>query len=101
MLKLALIAVERFKHCLAAVQTASIGVNRPIPEARYQHGPSQDTSARNFIPQCDFTRYCKRTRDCSCNGTTVCQKPRCRFRTTRWSVVSLSARVAAEGRVVP
>jgi hypothetical protein len=72
MLKLALIAVERFKHCLAAVQTASIGVNRPIPEARYQHGPSQDTSARNFIPQCDFTRYCNRTRDCSCNETTVC-----------------------------
>jgi hypothetical protein len=75
MLKLALIAVERFKHCLAAVLTASIRVNRPIPEARYQHGTPQDTNGRNFIPQCDFTRYCNRTRNCSCNGTTVCQKP--------------------------
>src|SRR5271166_4702275 len=47
----------------------------PIAEGRYQHGTPHDTSGRNFIPQCDFTRYCNRTRDCSCNGTTVCQKP--------------------------
>jgi hypothetical protein len=38
MLKLALITAERFKHCVAAVLTASIGVNRPIAEDHYQHG---------------------------------------------------------------
>jgi hypothetical protein len=67
MLKLALIAVERFKHCLAGVLTASIGVNRPIPEARYQHGTPQDTNGGNFVPKRGLTRYCNRTRDCSCN----------------------------------
>jgi hypothetical protein len=47
----------------------------PITQRRHQFETPQDTSGRNFIPQCDFTRYCNRTRVCSCNGTTVCQKP--------------------------
>jgi hypothetical protein len=56
MLKLALIAVERFKHCLAAVLTASIGVNRPIAEARYQHGTPQYANGWNFVQKGDLTR---------------------------------------------
>ena len=36
---------------------------------------AQDASGRNFIPQCDLTRYCNRTRVYSCKGATVCQKP--------------------------
>jgi hypothetical protein len=30
-----------------------------ITERRHQFQTPQDASARNFIPQCDFTRYCK------------------------------------------
>jgi hypothetical protein len=35
------------------------------------------------------------------NGTTVCQGPAGRLRATRWSVVLLSAQIAAEGRLSP
>ena len=30
-------------------------------------------SSGNFVPKRDLTRYCNATRDCSCNGTTVCR----------------------------
>ena len=36
---------------------------------------AQEASGRNFIPQCDLTRYCNGTRVYLCKGATVCQKP--------------------------
>jgi hypothetical protein len=54
MLKLALITAERFKHCVAAVLTASIGVNRPIAEDHYQHGYAAGHQRLEFFSETRF-----------------------------------------------
>ena len=41
--------------------------NRPIAEARYQHGTPQYTNGWNFVPKRDLKRYSKRGRNCSWN----------------------------------
>jgi hypothetical protein len=59
------------------------------------------TNSRNFIPQCDFTRYYNRTSARSCKWTSVYQR-RCRLLLEpvgrQWC--HLSAKAAVEGRLV-
>jgi hypothetical protein len=49
--------------------------NQPHRRSSLSTWAAQDASGRNFIPQCDLTRYCNGTRVYSCKGATVCQKP--------------------------
>jgi hypothetical protein len=72
--------------------------NHPIVEGRYQHGTRatgilfRNAISRATVREHAIARVMEQQFARSLAG---------RFRTTRWSVVSLSARVAAEGRVVP
>ncbi len=73
----------------------------PIAESRYQHGTAQDTSDRNFVPKRDLSVNV--TKHAIARATEQQYAMRCagRFGTTARSVVVLSTRVAAEGRLEP
>jgi hypothetical protein len=51
----------------------------PIGEAGYQRGTPQDTNTCNFVPNREFQGWDKGTRNCLCNGTTLCQGPCAEF----------------------
>jgi hypothetical protein len=61
---------------------------------------SRVQSFRNFIPKRDLTRYINEHPIACATGQQFARGRPGRFRTTRWSVVLLSARIAAEGRLV-